>query len=70
MAVDSQVDAPKLLEALERQDPPPAIFGDRAGMWETESGGVACPSMGSLLDKREGHDLLYVLTFHPARDHA
>jgi hypothetical protein len=43
MAVDSQVDAPKLLGAFERQDSP-AIFGDRAGRWDSESGGVACPS--------------------------
>jgi hypothetical protein len=59
MGVDSQVDAPKLLGAFERQDSPPAIFGDRTGRWDSESGGVACPSIRSLADERKGHQADY-----------
>ena len=54
MAVHFQVNALKQLGPIERQDSPPAIFGERAARWDLELGGVACPSTGSSLDKRKG----------------
>jgi hypothetical protein len=53
MAVDSQVDALIRVGAIERQDSPPAIFGDGTGRGESESGGVACPSMGVISRQKE-----------------